>query len=133
MSISGNSPRGGQSFDIPENQGALIETSGLLCLVELHDAKPNRRTYTFRCLHKDSGIEITGDGEVFERYYRLKRPDHKGSRVVDRGSSLTIDAGFLRMRWSLGRWIYYDQSIASVSAASATDFETRVNSIRTKR
>jgi hypothetical protein len=134
ISVSGSaSGRSGSSFDIPNGRAAIIENDELVCLLELHDSGPNRRTYTFRTFHKPSGYEITGEGEVFERYYHILRPgQNQSTRVVDRGSVLFVDAGFLKIRWSLGRWLYYDPKLVSVSAGTKTEYEAKVEPHRKK-
>jgi len=134
ISVSGGpSGRSGNSFDIPDGQAAIIESEELVCLLELREAGSNGRTYTFRTFHKPSGYEITGEGEVFERYYRILRPGQSQStRVVDRGSVLFVDAGFLKIRWSLGRWLYYDPKLVSVSSGSKAEYEAKVEPHRKK-
>ena len=127
----GGSGRGGKSFDIPPGQAAVIENDELVCLLELHDVGPNKRTYTFRTFHKPSGYEISGEGEVFEHYYQISRPGQT-TRVVDRGSVLFVDAGFLKIRWSLGRWLYYDPNVASVTSGSKAEYEAKIEPYRRK-
>jgi hypothetical protein len=127
----GGSGRGGKSFDIPHGQAAVIENDELVCLLELHDAGPNKKAYTFRTFHKPSGYEIGGEGEVFEHYYRISRSG-QSTQVVDRGSVLFVDAGFLKIRWSLGRWLYYDPKVASVTAGSKAEYEAKIEPYRRK-
>jgi len=132
ISVSGpESGRSGRSFDLPHGQAAVIENDELVCLLELHDSGPNRKAYTFRTFHKPSGYEIAGVGEVFEHYYRVSGPG-KSTRVVDKGSVLFVDAGFLKIRWSLARWLYYDPKVASVSAGSKSEYEAKVEPHRRK-
>lgn len=130
VSLSG--PGRGASFNVPANQSMLIETNELICFLELHDSDDVcRKHYRFRTFHKVSGYEVGGEGHVCEKYYSISKPPGQGIRVMDRGSVLYIDAGFCKIRWSLGRWLYYDPAIATMSIGSRAEYEQRIQARKT--
>ncbi len=112
-------------FKIPAGKGVLIETPECIAFLELHGESPTRQAYHFRTFHKASGSEIRGEGEVYERYYHLSKANEARTIVVDRGSLLTIDAGFVKLRWSAPRWIYLDPKTTQATPATLSDYRAK--------
>ena len=92
-----------------KNKSAIVEGEDFIAYLELaSEADVSASTYRFRSYSKQFKLEISGEGRVFERYYRIKDPSGKASasRTIDRGSKLVIDAGLFKVRWSSGNHIY---------------------------
>jgi hypothetical protein len=78
----------------------------------LIDGRPDEKvtTYHFWSYSKKFKLEVTGDGELYENYWRISNPnDTSGNRSeisIDKGSKKMINAGLFQMEWSKGDYIY---------------------------
>jgi hypothetical protein len=112
----------------PEKGGLLIESPDLISFIQIikKDGTDDRK-YTFRTYSKKFKVEITGEGSVFERYYRVSDPnsEKRESTVVDKGSEPFIDAGLFRAEWSLGDYLYCPDSMV-VNEASQLDYDSKI-------
>ena len=84
--------------------------------------------YQYRYLPKE-GEEKSGEGEVFEKYERVSIPNKPhDKRVIDKGGKLHIEAGSLKVTWSLGSpksgYIYYFPEEVCVQIAEAKDYKS---------
>ena len=71
---------------------------------------------------------MSGDGELYERYYKVRDLNSITSEVsvIDRGSKLIIDAGFFKANWSAGGYIYLDKGIAA-SVGDEAAYRLKIN------
>ena len=103
---------GGAQIQITAGRAALIETRELICRLLIHDTDvPSRKRYEFRTFHKPTGFEVSGTGEVFEKYWSIAKPNEgppnrEDALVIDKGSVTVVDAGFLKIVWSAERWFH---------------------------
>ena len=79
--------------------------------------------YRYRFLLKERPKELTGTGEVYEVR------DAKTGEYIEHESKLFIEAGGVRMQWSIGGlekgWIYYKPEQMKVHLANSDRFENR--------
>ena len=111
-----------------KNGSTIIESKEFVALLTFGDKDASGRVaYKFRAYSKQDKLEVSGDGAVFERYYRVSDPHSfsDDSSVVDRGSQLTIDAGIFTVEWSLGNYIYLQDGISAVEG-SERDYESKI-------
>ncbi len=106
---------------------AIIEGNGFFSFLTLEETKDGRVKYRFRTFSKTHGLEITGKGVVFEKYYRITDPKTGATvpALVDKGSKLKIDAGLFTLQWSLGNHIYLDKGITAAAATEA-EYDERI-------
>jgi hypothetical protein len=107
---------------------ALIEGKDFVAFLALtKQADSDKVTYRFRSYSKRHKLEVTGQGEVFERYYRIADPSAKqhDDEVFDRGSQLLIDAGLFKIEWSSGNHIYYQDGFTVVEAKES-EYEAKI-------
>ena len=117
------------SFNVPKDSGAIIQGEDFIAFVTLQDHQgDNSAKYTFRTFSKEFKLEISGEGELYEYYYRISDPHSSScdSRVIDRGSKLTIDAGLFKAEWSSQRYIYYDPDRFSIVAATLDEYRNQI-------
>lgn len=129
-SISDDSPV--ESFGVPSEGGAIITSDDFICFLEVSKTKSSDRDrYKFRTYSKKYDAEVSGKGKVQENYYRIRRPStNSGAEVVDKGSTLMIDAGLFSVLWSAGHWIYVSPSKATVTKGTLADYEEAVEAAR---
>lgn len=117
------------SFNVPKDSGAILQGDDFISFVSLQDQQGTDSVkYTFRTYSKQFNLEISGDGELYEHYYKISDPHSSScdSRVIDRGSKLTIDAGLFKAQWSSQRYIYYDPDRFSIVAATLDDYKNQI-------
>lgn len=117
-----------KSFSIPNDKGALIIGKEFISYIELVDNKTYSSNYKFRTFSLKHKLEISGEGKVFEYYYRIKDPLNKTSvvTVIDKGSVLEIDAGLFKVDWSAGRYLYLDNDNLKIQASTEQMYEEKI-------
>lgn len=118
------------SFYVPNDKGALIIGEEFISYIELLDnTTPSNNTcnYKFRTFSLKHKVEISGEGKVFEHYYRIKDPFNKKSTVtvIDKNSVLEIDAGLFKVEWSAGRYLYLDNNL-KIQASTEEMYEEKI-------
>jgi hypothetical protein len=88
---------------------------------------PEGIRYRWRYLPNDGAEEVQGEDKVFEKYRREPGDEPNGQEAVGEGSRLHIEAGTIKMEWSLGGessgWIYYEPESLRVQIVHEKHFE----------
>ncbi|RCS41046.1 hypothetical protein DTL42_20870 [Bremerella cremea] len=129
-SISNSSPT--KSFKVPLKDGVIIKGKDFISFLQIHKTKNfNRERYSFRTYSKKYDAEVSGKGKVEENYYHIRRAGTNSSaEVVDKGSTLTIDAGLFSVLWSAGQWIYVSPSKATVTEGTIDEYHKVIEEVR---
>ena len=140
FAIAGCSPEGYppsnlQTTDVTEN--AVKMPLGKFLLIRLSD-QHGAIKFTKTIAKGDNGVEYTwyyqsdrsgsfvnntakhGQGEVFEKYKRVKKTDD-GWEVENDGGVLHITCDKLTVEWSSGNWIYFDSPSGLMEIAITTN------------
>ena len=97
-----------------EDPSVILEGKDFIALITLiKTGEEDKMKYRFRTYSKTFKVEVSGDGELYERYYKVKDPNSMTTDIIDRGSQLIIDAGFFKAQWSAGGYIYLDKGISA--------------------
>lgn len=120
-----------ESFKIPQKGGAMLSGEDFVSYIELDDGTNLRdKKYTFHSYSKKYQLEVSGEGYVREHYYRIRNPhsksEKKSSRVVDKDSVLTIDAGLFTINWSSSNWIYFTADKITAKQATLSDYQKEI-------
>lgn len=110
-----------------EKPSVILEGKDFIAWITLKDGDDGKSHYSFRAYSKVHKLEVSGKGELYERYYRVTDPNtgKNESRVIDKGSKLIIDAGLFRVRWSAGSYIYLQDGI-SVEVGDEVDYRLKI-------
>ena len=105
-----------------EDSSVILESKDFIALITLtKTANSDKVQYRFRTYSKTFKMEVSGDGELCERYYKvidLNSEKHESS-LIDRGSKLIIDAGCFKATWSAGGYIYLNKGISAIVGEEA--------------
>ena len=118
------------AFSVPAD-GAIIIADGIISYLSIRSINHQEKKfeYSFRTFSTVFKMEITGNGQLFENYYKITSPgsNSRDARVIDRGSKLMIDAGIYKAEWSADRYIYFDPDQYEVSTGSEADYEHMIS------
>jgi Tol biopolymer transport system component len=104
----------------------LTSESGVAAVIFPEEIKDGVK-YRYRGLTGD-GKEVSGEGEVFEKYKRIPIENSDDVRLENDGGKLVIQAGPCEVQWSLGGkgrcFIYYSPEKMKVQMANARNYKT---------
>jgi hypothetical protein len=112
-----------------EKPTVILESEDFVAMITLSEKVDDKVRYRFKAYSKIHKLEVSGGGELFERYYSVSAPnseeEQNKSRVFDKGSKLIIDAGIFKVTWSAGSYIYLQNGV-SAEVGDEIDYRIRI-------